>query len=211
MQPTSWEDALDLVAQRDRRRDQRAGRGRAVRVDVRPRRLGRRLREHLGHRKALFRRHEGQERPHPQSPGLQFRGSRHPRHGRRRVEQLLRGRRARRHDRGDRHQSARDPDQLLPQSLGAQSPRNLARQEEEGICRRGGRAGPHHHHRSAADRDGRRVRGRSRQGSCPASGAGVRDRPRAVQRLAHLHRRQGLDRQGVHRRPARSWRRKVRR
>ena len=99
-----WPDAADQLGRRarsrrasDRRRDQRAGRGRPVRVDVRPRRLGRRLREYLGHRQALFRRHEGQERSHPQSPGLQFRGPRHARHGRRRVQQLLRRCRTRRH------------------------------------------------------------------------------------------------------------------
>ena len=66
---------------------------------LRPRRRRRRLREHLGHRQALFRRHEGQEHPHPQPPGLQFRSPCHARHGRRRTEQLLRGRRACRHHR----------------------------------------------------------------------------------------------------------------
>ena len=115
---------------RHRRGDQRAGRGRPVRLRLRPRRRRRRLREHLGHRQALFRRHEGQEHPHPQPPGLQFRGPRHARHGRRRTQQLLRGRRARRHHRRGRHQRARDPDQLLPEPLGAESARHLAGQEE---------------------------------------------------------------------------------
>ena len=55
MQPTSWDDALDLVAARHRRGDQGAGRGRAVRLGLRPWRRRRRLREHLGHRQALLR------------------------------------------------------------------------------------------------------------------------------------------------------------
>jgi arsenite oxidase small subunit len=99
-------DAADELGRRARprraghRRGHRgSGRGRADRLGLRPRRRRRRLREHLGHRQALFRRDEGEEHPHPQSPGLQLRGPRHPRHGRRRAQQLLRGRRARRHDR----------------------------------------------------------------------------------------------------------------
>ena len=53
-----------------------------------------------------------------------------PRHGGRRTQQLLRGRRTRRHDRRGRHQSARDPDQLFPQPLDSESSGRYARQEE---------------------------------------------------------------------------------
>ena len=116
---------------RDRRGHRRAGRGRAVRLGVRSRRRRRRLREHLGHRKALFRRDEDQEHPDSQSPRLQFGGARHARHGGRRTQQLLRGRGTRRHDRRRRHQSARDPDQLLPQPLDPEPSGGVARQEEE--------------------------------------------------------------------------------
>ena len=125
---------------RHRRGDQRAGRGRPVRLRLRPWRRRRRLREHLGHRQALFRRHEGEEHPHPQPPGLQFRSPCDARHGRRRAQQLLRGRRACRHDRRGRHQRAGDPDQLFPESLGAEPARHVARQEEGGACRRAARA-----------------------------------------------------------------------
>ena len=62
-----------------------------------------------------------------------------------------------------------------------------------------GRAGAHHHRRSAPHGDRQCLRGRGRQGQRPAPRDQLRHRPRAVQRLAHLHRRQGLDRQGVHR------------
>ncbi len=185
---------------RHRRGHQRHGRGRVVRLRLRPRRRRRRLREHLGHRQALFRRHEGEEHPHPQPAGLQFRGSRHPRHGRRRIEQLLRGRGACRHHRGGRHQRARNPDQLFPESLGAESARHLGGQETSGVRQRADRAGAHRHRRSAPHRHRQCLRGRSRQGPRDASRHQLGHRPRPVQRLAHLHRREGLDRQGVHRR-----------
>ena len=45
-----------------------------------------------------------------------------------------------------------------------------------------------------------RLRGRGRQGPRAASRHQFRDRPCALQRLAHLHRRQGMGRQGLHRR-----------
>ena len=89
-------DAADELGGRPRPRRpghrghrQRAGRGRPLRLRLRSRRSGRRLREHLGHRQALFRGHEGQEHPDPQPPRLQLRSPRHPRHGRRRAQQLL--------------------------------------------------------------------------------------------------------------------------
>ena len=116
-QPTSWEDAYDLVARVTARHHCRERRGRSDRVDVRPWRLGRRLREHLGDGQALFRVDEGQERPHPQPPGLQLRGARHAGHGRRRAEQRLRGCRPRRHARGLGLQPVGMPDELFPQPL----------------------------------------------------------------------------------------------
>ena len=135
-------DAADELGGRARPRrarhgrgDQRAGRGRALRLRLRPWRRRRRLREHLGHRQALLRRHEGEEHPHPQPPGLQLRGPRHPRHGRRRAQQLLRGRRARRHHRCGRRELARDADQLLPEPLGPEPARDLDGQEEGASCR----------------------------------------------------------------------------
>ena len=135
MQPTSWDDALVAGGRDHRPGDQGAGRGRAVRLGLRPWRRRRRLREHLGHRQALFRCDEDQEHPHPQPPGLQQRGPRHPRHGRGRAQQLLRGRRARRHDRGRRHQRARDPDQLFPEPLGPEPARHLRRRRRKPSCR----------------------------------------------------------------------------
>jgi len=67
MSPTSWDDALDLVARvtcqvvKDQGEDG---------LGLRSWRRRRRLREHLGHRQAVFRRHEGEEHPDPQSAGL---------------------------------------------------------------------------------------------------------------------------------------------
>ena len=61
--------------------------------------------------------------------------------------------------------------------------------------------GAHRHRRSAPHRDRQCLRGRGRQGQRHASRDQLRHRPRAVQRLADLHRGQGLDRQGVHRLP----------
>ena len=60
-------------------------------------------------------------------------------------------------------------------------------------------AGAYHHRRSAPHRDGQCLRSRSRQGPRDAPRHQLRHRPCAVQRLAHLHQREGLDRQGVHR------------
>ena len=202
-----WPDAADQLGRRARPRrpghgggHQRAGRGRPVRLRLRSWRRRRRLREHLGHRQALFRGDEDQEHPHPQSSRLQLRGPCHPRHGRRRTQQLLRGRRARRHHLRGRHQRARDPDQLLPEPLGSEPARHLARQEEGGDAGRAARQGPDRHRRSAADGDRQRLRGRGRQGQRAPPRDQLGHRPRAVQCAAHLHRRQGMDRQGFHRR-----------
>ena len=203
-----WPDAADELGRRARprrpghgRRDQRAGRGRAVRLRLRPWRRRRRLREHLGHRQALFRRDEGQEHPHPQPPGLQFRGPRHPRHGRGRTQQLLRGRRARRHDRRGRHQRARDPDQLLPEPLGPEPARHVAwtrrRQQLAGRAARS-RPGSSSSIRAGPSRSTPARSRPARTTSCTS-----RSTPAPTSRCstpAHLHRREGLGRQGVHRR-----------
>ena len=156
---------------RDRRGHQRHGRGRPVRLGLRSWRRRRRLREHLGHRQALFRGDEGQEHPHPQPAGLQFRSPCHARHGRRRTEQLLRGCGARRHHRRGRHQRARNPDQLFPEPLGAESARHLDGQEEGRVRLGTGRARPHRHRRSAPHGHRQCLRGRGRQGQRHASRA----------------------------------------
>ena len=65
MQPTSWDDALDLVARVTAAVIADQGEDGAVRLRLRSRRRRRRLREHLGHGQALFRRDEDQEHPHP--------------------------------------------------------------------------------------------------------------------------------------------------
>ena len=140
-------DAADELGGRPRPRrarhrggDRRAGRGRALRLRLRPWRRGRRLREHLGHRQALLRRHEGEEHPHPQPAGLQLRGPCHPRHGRGRAQQLLRGRGTRRHHRRGRRELARDADQLLPEPLGPEPARDVHGQEEGAVAERAARA-----------------------------------------------------------------------
>ena len=58
-------------------------------------------------------------------------------------------------------------------------------------------AGPDRDRRPAPHGDRQRLRGRGGQGQRPAPRDQLRQRPRAVQRLADLHRRAGLDRQGV--------------
>ena len=64
-----------------------------------------------------------------------------------------------------RRELARDADQLLPEPLGAEPARDLDGQEEGRVRQRAGRAAPHHHRRPAAHRDRQRLRGRGRQGS----------------------------------------------
>ena len=139
-------DAADLLGRCARSGGSRHGgghqgprRGWPVRLGVRPWRFGRRLREHLGHRKALFRLDEDQEHPHTQPPGLQFGSSCHARHGRRGTEQLLRGCRTRGHAGLGRQQSPGDADQLLPQSLGSEPSRDIAGQEKSTASRRAAR------------------------------------------------------------------------
>ena len=116
MQPTSWEDALDLVARvtaaviNEQGEDglfvsafDHGGAGGGY--------------ENAGHREALLRRDEGEEHPHSQPSGLQLGGPRDPGHGRRRAQQLLRGCAARGHDRGRGSELSRDADELLPEPL----------------------------------------------------------------------------------------------
>ena len=59
--------------------------------------------------------------------------------------------------------------------------------------------GTHYHCRSASHGDRQCLRSRSRQRQRDASGDQFRRRPRALQRLDDLHRRQRLGRQGLHR------------
>ena len=124
-----------------------------------------RLRVHLGHRQALLRRHEGEEHPHPQPARLQLRGPRHPRHGRGRAQQLLRGRRLADTDLRRRHQRLGDPDQLLPRPLGPEPARQLlAREEAPGDAGRAARQRADRDRRPAPDRDRGGLRGRGRHG-----------------------------------------------
>ena len=115
-----------------------------------------------------------------------------------RAQQLLRGRRTRRHDLRRRLQFARDPDQLLPQPLDPQSAGHLARQEESELPDEPHAGGAHRHRRSAAHGDGQCLRGRGRQGQRPSPGDQLGHRSRPVQRPPHLRRRQGMGRQGLH-------------
>ena len=54
-QPTTWDDALDLVARVTARVIDKDNEDDLLRLDVRPRRQRGRVREHLGHRQALLR------------------------------------------------------------------------------------------------------------------------------------------------------------
>ena len=60
-------------------------------------------------------------------------------------------------------------------------------------------ADPHHLRRSPANGDDQRLRSRGGQGQCAASGHQFGHGPRLVQRPLHLHRRQGLGAEGLHR------------
>ena len=135
MQPTSWEDALDLVARVTAAVINEQGEDGLFVSAFDHGGAGGGYENTWGTGKLYFERHEDQEHPHPQPPGLQFRSPRHARHGRRRAQQLLRGCRARRHHLRGRHQRARDPDQLLPEPLGPEPARHLPRQEERASCR----------------------------------------------------------------------------
>ena len=73
--------------------------------------------------------------------------------------------RARGHHRGRRSELARDADELLPEPLGPEPARDLDGQEEGRVRQRAGRARAHHHRRPAPHRDDQRLRGRGRQGS----------------------------------------------
>jgi len=133
MQPTSWDDALDLVARVTVAAINEQGEDGLFVSAFDHGGAGGGYENTWGHWQALFRCHEGEEYPYPQSPGLQFGSARHPRHGRGRIEQLLRGRRACRHHGCRWHQRARNPDQLLPQSLGSEFARHFAGQEKNGV------------------------------------------------------------------------------
>ena len=177
--------AADLVErcsrsgrQGDRPLHRQGQRGRSLCLDVRPRRLGGRLREHLGHGQAVFRLDEGQELSDSQPAGLQFRGALDPRHGRRRAELRLRGLLADRYDVSYRCQPHRDPDQSVSQSHGAGHERRRPRDY--------GRSAPHGYRQRL--RGGGRGRSRAASGNQPGHGS------RALQRALHLHRGSGLGR-----------------
>ena len=76
----------------------------------------------------------------------------------------------------------------------------IARQEAGAAPGRAACGGAHRHRRSAPHRDRQRLRGGGRRGQRPASRDQLRHRPGAVQRALHLHRRPGLGRPGLHRR-----------
>ena len=192
----------DLLGRRDRSggrgdaaRGRRPGRGRPDRVRLRSWRRRRRLREHLGDRQALFREHEDQEHPDPQSPGVQQRSPRHARHGRRRAEQLLRRRRTRRY-----HLSASVTNALRDQTdyflnhwvtnLGRPAPTKRASSFRTSRTKHArGRHRPEAHgHRPC-------LRSRGRHGERPASGDRVPGPISiALQRADHRDRGQGLGR-----------------
>ena len=99
-----------------------------------------------------------------------------PRHGHRRAELLLRGLHAHRYDLPDRCQFSREPNQPVSQPHGA---------GHEGRRPRDHRGPAPHGDRQCLRRGGRR---RSRAASRDQFG----HRPRALQRALHLHRRSGL-------------------
>ena len=76
----------------------------------------------------------------------------------------------------------------------------MAKKQEQ-LRGRAARAGADRDRRPAPHRHRERLRGRGRQGQRAAPRDQLGHRPRAVQRAAHLHRRPGLARPGVHRRP----------
>ena len=96
-------------------------------------------------------------------------------------------------------QFAGDADQLLPEPLGAEPARHQRRQEEGGVRQRADRPGQDHLRRSAPHADHRRLRGGGRRGQRAAPRDQPRHRPGAVQRAVHRDRRQGLGRSRVHR------------
>ena len=88
-----------------------------------------------------------------------------------------------RHDHAGRHQSAGVPDQPVPEPHGSG---HAERREGD-------------HRRSAPHRDGQCLRAGRRQGERAAPGDQDRHGPGAVQHALHLHRRPGLGGQGLHR------------
>ena len=125
---------------RSRQAHPRRARSRPAHVQLlRPRRRGRRLREHLGLRQAHVLGVPDQDGPHPQPPGVQLRVPRVARHGGGRAQQLLRGRGGRRHHHRRRYQCLRDADELLPRALDPEPDRRKRRQEEGVVP---GRVGP---------------------------------------------------------------------
>ena len=106
MQPTSWEDALDLVARVTAAVINDQGEDGLFVSAFDHGGAGGGYENTWGTGKLYFERDEDQEHPHPQPSGLQLGGPRDPRHGRGRAQQLLRGRAARRHHRVGRGELA---------------------------------------------------------------------------------------------------------
>ena len=79
------------------------------------------------------------------------------------------------------------------------STRRVDGQEECAAFRRSASACADHFRRPSTHGDGERLRVRSRQGPGAPPVHQFRNRPRALQRMAHLHRRERLGRQGLHR------------
>ena len=122
MQPTSWDDALDLVARVTARIVVDRGEDALFVSAFDHGGAGGGYENTWGTGKLYFGAMKVKQHPHPQPPGLQLRGPCQPRHGGGRAQQRLRGRRARRHAGRHRLQLARDADQLLPRPLGAEPP-----------------------------------------------------------------------------------------
>ena len=137
MQPTSWDDALDLVARVTASVIAEQGEDGLFVSAFDHGGAGGGYENTWGTGKLYFGAMKIKNMRIHNRPALQLGSARDPRHGRRRTQQLLRGRRACGHDRGCRHQCARDPDELFPQSLGSEFARQLSRQEEGGDAERG--------------------------------------------------------------------------
>ncbi len=89
---TTWDDALAIYCGVAKKVLDTDGPLRARVQLLRPRRRGRRIREHLGHRQADVHGAADADGAHPQPARLQLRVPRDARHGRRRAQQFLRGR-----------------------------------------------------------------------------------------------------------------------
>ena len=131
MQPTSWDDALDLVARVTAAVIDEQGEDGLFVSAFDHGGAGGGYENTWGTGKLYFGAMKIKNIRIHNRPAYNSEVHAHPRHGRRRTEQLLRGRRTGGHDRRSRHQFARNPDQLFPQPLDSESSGRDARQEEE--------------------------------------------------------------------------------